>query len=214
MKSENRDFFTLIELLVVIAIIAILASMLLPALKNVRESAKGIICAGNVKQWGLITNSYADDQKDYFWPINVLGGDGNAHDWRHFDGYLRENFFPNTIVQEWRKGAYINGCPSHSAMPIPSSTSYAYRYYSYNPSYYLNNHYTTTLPCKRAQVSKPSTIIWLLDASELVQAPGFTFHTSPERIGFQHLGKSNCLYVDGHVTGGTSFTREDFDWQM
>ncbi|MBL0869102.1 MAG: type II secretion system protein [Phycisphaerales bacterium] len=64
MKTKSARGFTLIELLVVIAIIALLVSILLPALGKARKLARQAKCNINIKQLGVAINSFANDKKE------------------------------------------------------------------------------------------------------------------------------------------------------
>jgi prepilin-type N-terminal cleavage/methylation domain-containing protein/prepilin-type processing-associated H-X9-DG protein len=67
MNKRSGLGFTLVELLVVIAIIALLMAVLLPALNRAREQAKMIACLANLKQWGIISLSYAEENNGDLW---------------------------------------------------------------------------------------------------------------------------------------------------
>ena len=113
--TTNKNSFTLIELLVVIAIIGILAAMLLPALKSARDTAKGIICASNLKQVGLSFPMYANDYDTYMPPMY-----GNFHpesngNIRYWADWLCAYFDPSAKVSNLAGAASV-GSISHNGV--------------------------------------------------------------------------------------------------
>ncbi|WP_417170879.1 prepilin-type N-terminal cleavage/methylation domain-containing protein [Victivallis sp.] len=104
---SNSPLFTLIELLIVIAIIAILASMLLPALNKAREKAMSAQCMANQKQCLNYIGMYADSYKGY-WPSRASSlacvgktSAGNLKEYKNVTlaGILYLNFFNGTMTQ-------------------------------------------------------------------------------------------------------------------
>ena len=139
----HKRSFTLIELLVVIAIIAILAAMLLPALQSARERAQGARCISNLKQCGVVAQTYFDDHRNWWQCGTQTNAIGET-----IDGVLvRINEY---IYQFW-KGKYVKdktallssgtsqfSCPGAQFVPNVKNGYYPQVYgtvYSFNDNY-------------------------------------------------------------------------------
>jgi prepilin-type processing-associated H-X9-DG protein/prepilin-type N-terminal cleavage/methylation domain-containing protein len=199
---RRRKIFTLVELLIVIAIIAILASMLMPALRGAREKSKALACSNSMKQIGIASLMYVGENQDYFVLYYATGADKYQLQTLANHNYLPENSWGST-----RQG--LLWCQSN----LSGLTYFDYR------SNYMQNDKTEANPGMMSVARLPYKIVSIKDPSGKVMfaesginADGkYYFHGTADRVGWIHSGGSNAVFMDGHVSYLTEATTEIFD---
>ena len=213
--------FTLIELLVVIAIIAILASMLLPALNKARMTARSVSCKGTLKQMGQIDMFYSDDNGGYICPVRMLAPLGGG--WRNVDWFQSLAVYAESLFQQrYRKGNYVPAATdlwaTYAVPPCPefdpSRTQYGWASTTVDgvrltPGYggYAGNRHRgffqsgwANEPVKRTRLKAPSRYFMTMDSGYFVlwEQSG-SYMGSWGSLYFPHGGFSNMAFGDGHV---------------
>jgi len=194
----RRTSFTLIELLVVVAIIALLASILLPALRGVRRRGLEAVCLSNLRQTGILFTFYTDDYDDFYPAANdPVHRDPNYWLWmgRGFRGTLEPYL-----------GRVNEARPSILWCPADPSTDYEKTSYAYSMTFYHSPEQIDAMSSPADTYSnpqppvgqRPDDVRW--PARKILSGDWTSNHFPVEDDGgwWCWSGRRNFLFADGH----------------
>lgn len=210
-RASDPCAFTLVELLVVIGVIAVLISLLLPALARARRSAQEVTCSSNLRQIGLAMVLYEQEFKRF--PARDNTGNGN----------IRPTWVLEVLFYRYVRTQNVFICPSNTANHRPATVSaswvvpadmpaenWVYLTNANQQSYGFNfraiGHDPKGVRTKLLDFRNATETIMFADSQELREMPSgnYVISTPPywERVGTRHRGGCNMVFMDGHVQWG------------
>lgn len=217
--------FTLVELLVVIGIIAILISLLMPALNRVRQQANSVACRSNLRQMGLYMQMYANDNRGWLFPVERGMPDDISQFWTNMAKGLGTNVpyherWPAVVVGQDTPNPPVMICPIDSDLPADLELDGDFQPEPDRHSYVTNMHivYDGVLHHRWPQGTSVSQIVVLGEKvsrfrdyqMELMNhASQYDRLVERYRHGLNH--GSNLLYLDGSV-GNEEPQMEPWKW--
>ncbi len=207
--------FTLVELLVVIAIIAVLISLLLPAIRNARTAAQSVVCQSNLRQIGQIVQMYVGNNGGTLPYINddaiytaTNGREGNPWTINDPGGYYGSWTSRYLPISTERRSVLV--CPSAPAMGInpflvEKCGNYGLNYHMFRFATFGKSFH------KMTSVRRSSEVFFAIDVWSPENAGGtvpswdtnqYSFGSGdPTGVSYRHNKRANALYGDGHVSG-------------
>jgi prepilin-type N-terminal cleavage/methylation domain-containing protein/prepilin-type processing-associated H-X9-DG protein len=216
-RTAGRPGFTLVELLVVIGIIAVLLSILLPALGRVREKGNQLKCLSNIRQLGIATLMYCNDNRGLL-PGGAVGGNPKPWDWVYWKSGLAAPYDDpaNCPLARYYSGgsrpvAEILVCPSDNVETRSYKFSFSINAFICDDSRayaHLNNGVTKRFSIN--MVKNPSEKVLFGEEDERTINDGLWHvkNTINDRLGVRHdqrrtvadnSGRGNVLFCDGHA---------------